>query len=220
MDKSLSVKPPSVGELVRAISQEAKAKLPQPPMAMVLQIPTPHPLSRLLVIMAVALIAILAVLLLLMMYHVNGLMSQIRIDQELRANPPMPPLPTAEELLDDNIFSIALLRNPKEAMRLYCARGETLLRKGDAHAAISCYDEANVRLDNDLPASSRIELSRAYFQIGKFENALSEVRALDFAHLSPLELESANDVLSRVLFAQQQRENRRVAQNGVVSPNK
>ena len=220
MDKSLSVKPPSVGELVRAISQEAKAKLPQPPMAMVLQIPTPHPLSRLLVILSVTLIGVLTALLVLMMYHVTGLVSQIRLSQELRANPPVPPLPTAEALLDDNIFSIALLRNPKEAMRLYCARGETLLKKGDAHGAISCYNEANVRLDNDLPASSRIELSRAYFQIGKLENALGEVRALDFAHLSATELEAANDVLSRVLFAQQQRENRRVAQNGVVSTHK
>jgi hypothetical protein len=201
IDKQAQVKPPSVGELVRAISEEAMMRPVSVPMATVLHLPKPHPLSRLLVVLSVLLIGIL----------VNGLVSQIRLDQDLRKNPPLPSLPAADALRDEHIFSLALLHYPGDAMRLYCARAEALLQHGDAIAAIACYKEANVRLDNDLPASGRIELSRALMQIGQFDHATRELRALNFEVLSATDLATANDMLSRVLFAQQVRDRRAVA---------
>lgn len=216
IDKQTRVKPPSVGELVRAISEEAMMKPADASIGMVLHLPKPHPLSRLLVILSVLLIGILAALLVFMTHHVNGLVSQIRIDQDLRKNPPLPPLPTADALMDDNIFSIALLHYPGDAMRLYCARAEALLQRGDAIAAIACYKEANVRLDNDLPASGRIELSRALMQIGQFDHATRELRILNFEVLSATDLATANDMLSRVLFAKQLRDRRGVAQSSMI----
>ena len=218
IDKQTQVKPPSVGEIVRAISEEAMMKPAIVPMAAVLYLPKPHPLSRLLVVLSVLLIGILAVLLVFMTHHVNGLVSQIRLDQELRNNPPLPPLPTADALVDDNIFSFALLHYPNDAMRLYCARAEALLQRGDAIAAIACYKEANVRLDNDLPASGRIELSRALMLTGQFDLAKRELRTLNFEMLSATDLATANDMLSRVLFAQQLRDRRTVAQSSMSKP--
>jgi hypothetical protein len=218
IDKQTQVKPPSVGEIVRAISEEAMMKPVIAPMTTVLHLPKPHPLSRLLVVLSVLLIGILAVLLVLMTHHVNGLVNQIRVDQDLRNNPTLPPLPTADALVDDKIFALALMHYPKDAMRLYCARAETLMQRGDATAAIACYKEANVRLDNDLPASGRIELSRALMLTGQFDHATRELRTLNFELLSATDLATANDLLSRVLFAQQSRDRRTVAQSAMVKP--
>ncbi len=218
IDKQTQVKPPSVGEIVRAISEEAMMKPAIVPMTAALYLPKPHPLSRLLVVLSVLLIGILAVLLVFMTHHVNGLVSQIRIDQETKNNPPLPPLPTADALVDDKIFTFALLHYPKDAMRLYCARAEVLLQRGDAYAAIACFKEANVRLDNDLPASGRIELSRALLQTGQFDQAKRELRTLNCEMLSATDLATANDMLSRVLFAQQVRDRRSVAQSSINKP--
>jgi tetratricopeptide (TPR) repeat protein len=201
---------------VKAISEEALAKPPEVDEPTTMHLPKPHPLSRLLVILSVLMIAILASLLVFTAHHVNGLLSQIRINQELRQNPPLPPLPTDAALMDDNIFSVAVRHYPNDAMRLYCARAAALFHRGDAYAAIACYQEAHVLLDNDLPAAGRIELSRALMQTGQFESAKRELRTLNFETLNDNDLAMANDVLSRILLAQQLQQRQTIAHSAAL----
>ena len=76
MNTAAGSQAPTMAELVRAISEEAA--FPVEPSPVVMHLPKPHPIGRLLVISTVGLIIVMATLLLVLTRHVQGLMSDIR----------------------------------------------------------------------------------------------------------------------------------------------
>jgi hypothetical protein len=198
---------PSVGDLVRAISEEAAAPPPatspsRPP-------PRANPLGRVLVLGGVLLIALLGATLATCLSHVHGILDDIRLHQERLAHPPPPPMPSTERLLDGAAFSAALAARPGQAARLHAARGEALLRAGRSEEAIAGFAAATLAKDGTLEVGDQVVLAEALLATGRHDEARALVMGLDFTVLDPDQRSTANAVLMRAVMAERQRERRR-----------
>lgn len=199
--------PPSIADLVRTITEEAQA-IPEPTHA-VMHLPRPHPVARMLVISAVLLIAGMAGILVVLTRHVQGLMVDIRVQEELRANPPLPPLPVAERLLDPATFAIECAARPAETGRLHAARAHVLVERGRPLEAIESFATAARLTDRPLAPVDQLALGEAYFVSGELDTARSLLLAIDVTRLDDAGRARANDVLGRLTMAQWHVERRR-----------
>jgi hypothetical protein len=201
--------PPSIAELVRTITEEAQA-IPEPT-HVVMHLPRPHLVARVLVITVVFMIAGMASLLLVLTSHVQGLMADIRVQEELRANPPLPPLPAAERLLDPATFAIECAARPAEAGRLHAARAQVLVGAGRAQEAIEGFAIATRLNDRPLAPADQLALGEAYYLSGQLEVARALLLAIDVTRLDESGRARANDCLGRLTMAQWRAERRRLA---------
>jgi hypothetical protein len=189
-----------MAELVRAISEEAK--VPTGLVPVVMHLPKPHPLGRLLVIGIVGLIIVMAALLVVLTRHVQGLMADIRHREELLANPPLPPLPASERLLDPATFAIELASRPDQHGRLHAARAHVLVDAGRAPEAIDEFAIASRLNDAPLAPVDRIALSDALLAIGHVDDARVLLLGVDQSRLDVVQRARSNDLLVRVAMAQ------------------
>ncbi len=214
MDSAVGSQPPSMADLVRAISEEAAA--PLAPAPQVMHLPRPHPLARLLVLGAVGLIIALAALLVVLTRHVQGLMSDIRAHEEMLANPPLPPLPTTERLLDAATFAIELAAQPTQHARLYSARARALVAAGRAAEAIDSFAIAAQLSDAPLAPADRVALAEALFTSGRADEARTMLLGIDPIRLGEAERARGNELLVRLTMAGLQAERQRL--RGVAHP--
>lgn len=214
MDTAAGAQPPSMAELVRAISEEAAA--PVVPAPQVVQLPRPRLFGRLLVLAAVGLIIAMAALLVLLTRHVQGLMSDIRTREELLANPPLPPLPADERLLDGTTFAIELAAQPAQHARLHAARAHALLGVGRATEAIEGFAIAATVSDAPLAPVDRVALGEALFATGEVDAARATLLTIEPGHLGVADQARCNDLLVRLTMAGLQAERQQM--RSVVRP--
>ena len=204
--------PKSVDALVQAISEETAA-----PSVVVLLLPRPHPLSRLLAVMVVVLLVGLAWLSWTLIGGIGVLGGIIREHQQMIEALPTPAaLPAAAELLDDAVFADILHRRPDDAARLHAGRGQALAAVGRWEEAITSFTTARKVSLVPLPAVDRIAHADALLHAGWYRQARTAIEALPFATLAPAERTSAAAVLSGCLLAERQAE--RAAAAGGVPP--
>lgn len=189
-----------MAELVRAISEEAK--VPTGLVPVVMHLPRPHPLGRLLVIGIVVLIVVMAALLAVLTRHVQGLMADIRQREELLANPPLPPLPASARLVDPSTFAIELASRPDQHGRLHAARAHALVDAGRAQEAIDGFAIASRLNDAPLSPADRIALSDALLAIGRADDARVLLLGIDQTRLDDGQRARSNDLLVRVVMVQ------------------
>ncbi len=204
MNTAARSQPPSLAELVRAISEEVP--VPAVPAPMVMQMPRPHPLSRLLLITAVMLCALLATMLYGLTHHVQNLMADIRLQEAERANPALAPLPSTERLLDPSIFAMDCAARPAEVGRLHAARAHALVAAQRPLEAIDGFALASQWNDAPLAAVDRVALGEALLATGRADEARTLLLGIDMTDLSDDLRARSNDVLGRVVMAQRQAE--------------
>lgn len=192
-----------MAELVRAISEEAPA--PVAPASVVLRLPRPRPLARILVLTAVILCALLAAMLFGLTRHVQGLMADIRQQEDQRANPVPPPLPAPERLLDEAAFAIACAARPADIGRLHMGRAHALVA-GHPAEAIAEFALAARLNDTPLLAADRIALGEALLAIGRTAEARTMLLSIDATRLDQELLALGNDALGRVVMAERRAE--------------
>jgi hypothetical protein len=197
-----------MAELVRAISEEAA--FPVEPSPVVMHLPKPHPIGRLLVISTVGLIIVMATLLLVLTRHVQGLMSDIREREELLAHPPLPPLPSSERLLDPSTFAIELATRPDQSGRLYAGRAHALVDAGRALEAIDGFTVASRLSDAPLAPTDRVALGEAMLVTGRVDEARTLLFSIDPTQLDEAQRARSNDILVRVAMAQWQAQQQRL----------
>lgn len=198
---------PSVAELVRAISEEAVA--PAAPAPAVIQLPRPHPFARVLVLGIVGLILVLATLLVVLMRHVQDLLGDIRTREELLANPPLPPLPANERLLDAATFAIELAGQPTRHARLHAARAHALVDAGRAAEAIEGFALAARLGDAPLAPGDRVALGAALMAAGRAAEARTVLIGIDPTRLGVTERERCHELLARLTLDGLREERRR-----------
>jgi len=208
MNTAAPSQPPSMADLVRAISEEAK--VPTGLIPVVMHLPRPHLLGRLLVIGTVVLIMVMAALLVVLTRHVQGLMADIRHREELLANPPLPPLPVSGRLLDSATFAIELASRPGQRGRLHAARAHALVDAGRAQEAIDGFAIASRLNDAPLAAADRIALSDALLATGRADEARVLLLGIDPTRLEDGQRAHSNDLLVRVAMAQWQVQQQRL----------
>ncbi len=200
MNTAAPSQPPSMEELVRAISEEATAPSGLVPVFM--HLPRPRPLGRVLVIGTVLMIVVMAALLMVLTRHVQGLMADIRQREALLANPPLPPLPASARLLDSSTFAIELASRPDHQGRLHAARAQALVEAGRPLEAIEGFAIASRLSDAPLAAADRIALSDALLATGRADDARALLLGIDPTRLDEAQRVRSNDILVRVAMAQ------------------
>lgn len=197
-----------MANLVRAITEEAVAPVPLVPVVM--HLPRPHPIGRLLVISVVGLIMIMASVLMVLTRHVQGLMDDIRQREELLAHPPLPPLPSSGRLLDPATFAIELATRPDQSGRLHAARASALVDARRPLEAIDGFAIASRLNDAPLAAGERVALGEALLAIGRADDARALLLGIDPTQLDESQRARNNDVLVRVAMAQWQQQQQRL----------
>lgn len=210
MNTAARTQAPSMAELVRAISEEAA--FPDEPSPVVMHLPKPHPIGRLLVLSTVGLIIVMATLLLVLTRHVQGLMNDIREREELLANPPLPPMPTSERLLDPSLFAIELATHPDQRGRLHAARAHALVDVGRAPEAIEGFSLATHLRDAPLTPADRVALGDALLTTGRVDEARTLLLGIDPRQLDETQRARSNDILVRAAMAQWQAQQQRLRQ--------
>jgi hypothetical protein len=192
-DNRTAARAPSLDDLVQAISEEARAPLAPPPV--VLHLPRPHPLARALVLAAVVLIVVLALLLVMLTGHVQSLMSDIRAREAMLANPPLPPLPADERLLEPSTFAIELAALPAHRARLFAARARALAANGRASEALIAYADAERLSETPLAAADQVVVAESLLATGRSDEARQVVLRLAPQRLDPPLLARSQAVL-------------------------
>ena len=175
--------PPSVGALVRAISDEAIAAeeaIHAVPQAVFMQLPKPRPITWILTIFGGGLALIVAGLTLVMVRAWYDLGPAIAERERAFAHPAPPPLPTDEGLLDDEVTAIYLKSQPTATARLFRARAHALQARGDFAGAIAAWLEIQARV---VPWSGedRLGLAEALAASGRTGEAIAVLRAVPLA---------------------------------------
>ena len=202
--------PPSMAELVRAISEEARVPSGLVPVTM--HLPRPRPLGRALVIATVVLIVLMAALLMVLTRHVHGLMTDIRHREHLLANPPSPTMPTNGRLLEASTFAIDLASRPQHAGLLHAARAHALIDAGRPQEAIEAFATASRLNDAPLVVLDRIALSEALLATGQADAARSLLLGIDATRLDDTQRAYSNDILVRVAMVQWKAQQQRLKQ--------
>jgi predicted Zn-dependent protease len=135
-------------------------------------------------------------------------MVDIREQEELRANPPLPPLPSAERLLDPTTFAIECAARPAETGRLYAARAHLLVSHGRPLEAIEGFALASRLTDKPLSPVDQLSLGEAYFVSGQLDMSRRILLAIDVTRLDDAGRARANDVLGRLTMSKWQSESR------------
>ncbi len=179
--------PPSVGALVRAISDEAIAAeeaLHAMPQAVFMHLPKPKPIIWILTIFAGGLALIVAALTLTMVRAWYELGPAIAQRELALTHPAPPPLPTDAGLLDDEITALYLKSQPTATARLFRARAHALRAHGDLEGAIAAWLEIKARV---VPWSGedRLGLAEALAACGHTGEAIAVLRAVPLAMQAP-----------------------------------
>ena len=197
-------------DLVRAISQEATQPQEIAPTFVVMKVPRPHWIIRLLIFSAVILISLLATMLYGLTLHVQGLMSDIRAQEYRRANPLLSPLPSAERLLNPTTFAIDSAIRVSEGGRLHAARAQALVTVGRHAEAIDTFVSASQLNDSPLADADRVALGEAMHAVGRLEEAQEILLGVDFSKLNADQRARGNDTLGRLAMGRWQIERERL----------
>ncbi len=198
MNTTIHSSPPSMADLVRAISEEAAQPREIAPTFVVMKVPRPHWIIRLLIFSAVILTSLLAMMLYGLTLHVQGLMSDIRAQEYRRANPLLSPLPSAERLLNPTAFAIDSAIRISEGGRLHTARAQALVTVGRHAEAIDTFATASQLNDAPLADADRVALSEALHAVGRSEEAQVILLGVDFSKLNADQRARGNDTLGRL----------------------
>jgi hypothetical protein len=193
IDHRVAARAPSLDDLVQAISEEARAPMAPPPV--VLHLPRPHPLVRVLVLSGVSLIAVLGFLLVLLTGHVQSLVTDIRMREARLANPPLPALPADERLLDPSTFAIELAAHPAHRPRLFAARARALAVSGRPAEALAAFADAQRLNETPLDAPDQVVVAEALLATGRSEEARQVLLRLAPERLEPAMLTRTQAVL-------------------------
>lgn len=199
-----------MAELVRAISDEAAQPPELSPAFVVMKVPRPHWIIRLLFITIVSFIVLLAVMLYGLTNHVQGLMSDIRAQEHLRANPLLAPLPPTERLLNPTTFAIECAIRVADGGRLHAARAQALVTVGRYAEAIEGFATASHLNDAPLTDIDRVALGEALFAVGRSDEARTLLLGINFSQLDVDQRARGNDTLGRLAMAQWQAERKRL----------
>lgn len=199
-----------MAELVRAISDEAAQPPELSPAFVVMKVPRPHWIIRLLFITIVSFIVLLAVMLYGLTNHVQGLMSDIRTQEHLRANPLLAPLPPTERLLNPTTFAIECAIRVADGGRLHAARAQALVTVGRYAEAIEGFATASHLNDAPLTDIDRVALGEALFAVGRSDEARTLLLGINFSQLDVDQRARGNDTLGRLAMAQWQAERKRL----------
>ena len=207
-----------MADLVRAISEEAAHSPELAPTFVVMKVPRPHWIIRLLIISIVSLIVLLAAMLYGLTSHVQGLMADIRTQEYLRANPLLAPLPTTERLLNPTTFAIECAIRVADGGRLHAARAHALVAAGRYAEAIEGFATASNLNDAPLPDTDRVALGEALFAVGRTDEARALLLGVNFSQLEADQRARGNDTLGRLAMAQWQAERQRLSMKPVPAP--
>ena len=199
-----------MADLVRAISEEVVQPPELAPAFVVMKVPRPHWLVRLLIFSAVILISLLAMMLYGLTLHVQGLMSDIRTQEYRRANPLLSPLPSAERLLNPTTFAIDSAIRVSEGGRLHAARAQAFVGVNRHAEAIDAFATASRLNDAPLADADRVALSEALHAVGRSEEAHTMLLGIDFSKLNADQRARGHDTLGRLTMSRWQIERERL----------
>jgi hypothetical protein len=191
----------TIDALVQALSIETRPKLPDVPERLVMHMPKPHPLVRLLGVMSVAMVGALAGLLLWLAWSVHDLTAGIKIHEEEASRPPVVLLPEKVELLDVRAFAGILARRPADAAVLSAARGRALAETGAWDESLAAFAAARRQALIGISMHDVIVEADALWHRARYQEAQTALLQLGIGALDVADRGAAIELLGRCHLA-------------------